>query len=321
MNFNLDIEQIKKIGIIGAGIMGHGIAQIFAQQDYQTMLYSRKEETLSGALKKIESNLERFAKHRIIPNGNIKRAVSRIQTSTELKNSVEDVDFVVEATSEDMNVKKSVFKSLDAFCPEHTILTTNTSGLSITEISSATNRPEKVVGTHFWNPPYLVPLVEVTKGNSTSDEAFQITYELMERIGKAPVKVLKDIPGFIGNRIQHAMYREIFSLLDQKIATPEDIDKTVTLSFGGRLSVLGPLAIADLNGVDLFYEVQKYLLRKIEHSPEPVGLLRDMVERGNLGTKVGKGFYSWDKKKIEEVTERRDTGLMNVFAPYLKHTA
>jgi len=318
---NMDFRDIKKVGVVGAGIMGHGIAQVFAQHGYQVALVSRSEKTLSEALEMIRLNLIRFVEHGIVQENGIEKIISRIETSTKLGEAMSEVDFVVEAVSEDLNVKRSVFQSLEAARPRHTILATNTSGLSITDIASVTEAPERVVGTHFWNPPYVVPLVEVTKSRFTSEENFETTCGLMESVGKVPVRVMKDIPGFIGNRIQHAMYREIFSLLDQKVATPEDIDKVVMLSFGGRLSILGPLTIADFNGVHLFLEVQNNLLKYIDRSTEPAAILREMVEKGEIGTKRGKGFYNWDTEKINEITAKRDEGLIRLYKPYLKGTA
>jgi 3-hydroxybutyryl-CoA dehydrogenase len=314
----MDVQEIKKVGVIGAGVMGHGIAQIFAQHGYPTILVSRREETLSEALREIRSNLTRFVEHKIISEDAIEKTISMIATSTKLEKAMVDTDFVVEAVFEDINIKRSVFKSLESVCPPNTILATNTSGLSITEIASAATKPGRIVGTHFWNPPYIMPLVEVTKGDFTSLETFETTYKMMERVGKVPVKILKDIPGFIGNRIQHAMYREIFSLLDQKVATAEDIDKVVTLTFGGRLSILGPLTIADLNGVQLFLEVQNYLLKYIDRSTNPARILNEMVKKGYIGIKTGRGFYTWNKEKINEVTKKRDDNLMRLYKPYLQ---
>ena len=314
----MDVHNITKVGVVGAGIMGHGIAQIFAQHGYQVALVSRREETLSEALREIRTNLARFVEHEIIQEDASDRIISRIKTTTRLEEAMSDVDFVVEAVIEDMDVKRTVFQSLDSACPRHAILASNTSGLSITEIASATKRPERVVGTHFWNPPHIMPLVEVIRGDSTSEGTVQATCELMERVGKIPAKVMKDIPGFIGNRIQHAMYREIFSLLDQKVATAEDIDKVVKLTFGGRLSILGPLTIADFNGVDLFLQVQGHLLKYIDRSMEPAATLKEMVEKGYRGIKAGKGFYSWSKEKTEEAIAKRDDGLIRLFKPYLE---
>lgn len=313
----MNVRDVSKVGVVGAGVMGHGIAQIFAQHGYLVALVSRREETLSEALGRIRSNLDRLVVHGIIREDTIDGIISRIETTTRLEQAMSDVDFVVEAVFEDSNLKKAVFQSLEAACPSHAILATNTSGLSITEIASATRRPERVVGTHFWNPPHIIPLVEVTKGNSTSEETFQVTCELMERVGKVSARVMKDIPGFIGNRIQNAMYREIFSLLDQKVAAVEDIDKVVRLTFGGRLSILGPLTIADLNGADIFLQVQSYLLKYIDRSTEPAGILKEMVKRGDIGIKSGRGFYTWDSDKIDDIIAKRDDGLIRLFRPYL----
>jgi len=314
----MGVEDVKRVGVVGAGTMGHGIAQVFAQAGYPVALMSRRETTLRQALEGVKLNLMRFAEHKLVQEEEIEAILSRIESSVNLEKAMSDVDFVVEAVPEDMEAKKEVFQSLDSICPEHAILASNTSGLSITKIGSATRRPEKVVGTHFWNPPHIMPLVEVVKGASTSDETFQTTFELMERAGKVPAKVLKDIPGFIGNRIQHAMWREVFSLLDKEVATAEDIDKVVKLTFGARLPIIGPLETADLNGVDLTLKVQSYLLKYIDRSTEPAEILKKMVEKGNFGIKTGKGFYTWTKEKSEKAIARRDDKLIKLLKPYLR---
>jgi len=313
----MGVEDVKRIGVVGAGTMGHGIAQIFATAGYQVTLISRRETTLRQALEGIKLNLMRFTKHKLIQEDDIKAILSSIETSTILEEAISNVDFVIEAVPEVMEVKKEVFQSLDSICPEHAILASNTSGLSITEIGSATRRPEKVVGTHFWNPPHIIPLVEVVKGASTSEETFQTTCDLMEKAGKVPAKVLKDIPGFIGNRIQHAMWREVFSLLDQGVATAEDIDRVVKLTFGARLPIIGPLETVDLNGVDLTLKVQSYLLKYIDRSTEPAEILKKTVKNGDFGIKTGKGFYTWTKAKGEEAVARRDDELIKLLKPYL----
>jgi len=314
----MNVENVKRIGVIGAGIMGHGIAQVFAQAGYHVSLMARRRETLDKALSRIKSNINLFVEHDLVREDAADIVLSRIETTTSLKEAVSEVDFVVEAVPEVIEVKKEVFQSLDSYCADHVILATNTSSLSVTEISSATERPDKVVGTHFWNPAHLMPLVEVTKGDYTSDETVEFACRLLEKVGKVPAKVLKDIPGGIGNRIQVAMWREALSLLDQGVASVEDIDNAVRLTFGARLPFMGPFLTADLNGVDLILNVHKYLYQFLYNSTEPPKILKEKVKRGEFGIKTGRGFYSWTKGSAEKAIAERDRNLINAFRPFLK---
>jgi len=315
----MDVENISRISVIGAGIMGRGIAQIFAQSGYNVSLMARRKETLNQALKQIRSNLNLFVKHNLIRKDAIEDVLSRIETYISLEDAVKEADFVIEAVPEDINVKKEVFQLLDTYCADHVILATNTSSLSVTEISLATKRPDRVVGTHFWNPAHLMPLVEVTKGDYTSEETMDITSKLMKKVGKVPARVLKDIPGGIGNRIQVAMWREALWLLDQGVASVEDIDNIVKLTFGARLPFMGPFLTADLNGVDLILRVHKKLYRHLYSSVEPPKILKEKVERGEFGIKTGKGFYSWTKETIERAIADRNENLIKIFRPYLEN--
>lgn len=306
------------MSIIGAGIMGHGIAQVFAQAGCAVSLNARREETLRQALDRIRLNLRFFAEHGLVRDDAADLVLSRIRTSTDLREAVSQADFVLEAIPEVLDAKRELFSHLDSYCAEDVILATNTSSLSITEISLAAGRPDRVVGAHFWNPAHLMPLVEVTKGERTSEETMDAACELMTRIGKVPARVLKDIPGGIGNRIQVAMWREAISLLDQGVASAEDIDNAVMLTFGARLPFMGPFLTADLNGVDLILNVHSYLYRFLYSAREPARVLREKVEKGEFGVKTGKGFYTWTKESIEKTRARRDEGLINAFRPLLE---
>lgn len=314
----MHVESIRKVSVVGAGTMGHGIAQVFAQAGYRVSLMARREETLNRALEQIRSNVNLFMKYKLVKEDAANVILSRIETSVNLRDAVSDADFVVEAVPEVVEVKKEVFRFLDSYCAERIILATNTSSLSINEIGLATKRPDKVVGTHFWNPAHLMPLVEVTKGERTSQETLEVACQLMAKVDKVPAKVLKDIPGGIGNRIQVAMWREALSLLDQGVASVEDIDKAVMLTFGARLPFMGPFMTADLNGVDLILNVHKYLYKYLYSSTEPARVLKEKVERGEFGVKTCKGFYAWTGEAIERAIARRDEGLINAFRPFLE---
>lgn len=314
----MDLESIKNVSVVGAGIMGHGIAQVFAQAGYRVSLMARREETLRRSLDQIRSNVELFVQHKLVKEGAADIILSRITTFTNLKEAVSDADFVIEAVPEVLDTKREVFQALDAYCPEEVVLATNTSSLRITDISLATKRPYRVVGAHFWNPAHLMPLVEVTKGEYTSWETLNLTCQLLEMVGKVSAKVLKDIPGGIGNRIQVAMWREAISLLDQGVASAEDIDNAVMLTFGARLPFMGPFLTADMNGVDLILNVHSYLYKYLYNSTEPARVLKEKVEKGEFGIKSGRGFYTWTKEGIAKAIAKRDECLINVFRPYLE---
>ncbi len=206
---------------------------------------------------------------------------------------------MVEAVSEKPDLKRGLFRELDSLCPPQTILATNTSVISITEIAQDTVNNERVVGTHFWNPPYLIPLVEVIPGRNSSSWALERTFDLLSSVGKYPVRVKKDVPGFVGNRLQHALWREAISIVEQGIADAETVDEVVKKGFGIRLPVLGPLENADMIGLDLTLQIHDYILKHIEDSPEPSPLLKEKVGKGELGFANGKGFKAWTPWEIE----------------------
>jgi 3-hydroxybutyryl-CoA dehydrogenase len=222
------------------------------------------------------------------------------------------VDVVIEAVSENLKVKQLVFAELERFTSREAILCTNTSGIRIGRISENLQFRDRVVGTHFWNPPHIVPCVEVIKSEFTSEEAFQTIADLMKKAGKEPVRVLKDIPGFLGNRLQNALFREALSLCQKGVADPEDIDRVVKYGFGSRLPFIGPFETMDLAGHDLGYEVQKYLFPELCSDSKPMNVLKRMVHDDTLGVKTRKGFYEWNDAKIKNVMNRRDVGLLEL---------
>jgi len=288
------------ITVIGAGLMGHGIAQLFAEKGYPVTLMDIKEELLVNALKNIRSNLVMMADNNIGTHKDIDKIISRIQSVTDMKGALSGADFVVEAVSENLDIKQDLFRKLDAMCRRKTILATNTSVISITEIASKSIFRERIVGTHFWNPPYLIPLVEVVRGNDTADETMEKTFSLLHAVGKHPVRVNKDVPGFVGNRLQHALWREAISIVEKGIADEETVDECIRFGFGLRLPVLGPLENADMVGTDLTLAIHEYILKHLENSPAPSPLLKMMVEDVDLGFKTGKGFMKWPEEKIKE---------------------
>jgi 3-hydroxybutyryl-CoA dehydrogenase len=229
-----------------------------------------------------------------------------------MKEALMNTDFMIEAATENMDLKKQIFMEASKFSPENAILATNTSGLPIVDIAGVTNRPGRVVGIHFWNPPYLLRAVEVVKGTSTTDETVKVAYDILKKVGKKPVVVKRDIPGQIGIRILYAMLREAMSLVEKGVASPEDIDTVVKEALGTRLPVVGVLELADLSGVDLVLMVSKRLFKDLDNSPEPSKLLTDMVANGRTGIKSSEGFYSWTPQSIASIVKKRDEHLLRI---------
>ncbi len=288
-----------RIAIIGAGLMGHGIAQIFAVHGFSVSLLDVNDEVLAKATENVRANLTLLAKNGIGKKEDIEGAVRRIKTTRDLKEAVSGARFVVEAVAEQLELKQKLFQEMDEICSEDTILATNTSVISITEIAARAKNRKRIVGTHFWNPPYLIPLVEVVPGDDTSPQTVDLTYDLLKSVGKHPVKVKKDVPGFVGNRLQHALWREAISIVDQGIADAATVDEVIRNSFGIRLPVLGPLETADMVGLDLTLQIHNYILKYIERSTEPAPILKQKVEKGELGFKTGRGFQEWDQESIQ----------------------
>jgi 3-hydroxybutyryl-CoA dehydrogenase len=306
------MSKINDIAVIGAGLMGHGIAQIFAANGYQVSLFDLEEPILSKALEGIRSNLTLMAGKGIGHTDDIEQILSRIRTTVDLQDAVAGVQFVVEAVIEDLGVKQQLFQKIDGLCPPESILTTNTSVISITEIAQNAQNRERILGTHFWNPPYLVPLVEVVRGQDTADKTMDTTYELLKSVGKHPVRVKKDVPGFVGNRLQHALWREAISIVEKGIADPAMVDECVKFGFGLRLPVLGPLENADMVGLDLTLAIHDYILKHLEDSPESSELLRQKVEKSELGFKTGKGFQEWPEKRADDLRKNLLNYLLEV---------
>ncbi len=306
------MSGIKNITVIGAGLMGHGISQVFAKEGYPVTLMDLSQDLLSSALENIRSNLTVMADNNIGKHDDIETVISRIKITTDMKEATAGTDFVVEAVSENLDLKQNVFRKLDTLCQRDTILATNTSVISITEIASRSTFRDRMVGTHFWNPPYLIPLVEVVRGDDTSEETMDKTFSLLQAVGKHPVRVNKDVPGFVANRLQHALWREAISIVEKGIADAATVDECVKFGFGLRLPVLAPMENADMVGTDLTLAIHDYILKHLESSPEPSPLLRKLVNEGKLGFKSGRGFQEWPDEKAEESRKRLQKYLLGV---------
>ena len=304
-------EEIKNMALLGAGMIGNGLALHFALAGYQISLYSRTQPTLDKAIESTRSNLSMLLQAPA-DSGEIQKIIGRITTTTDMAKAVANAPIVIESIAEDLKLKQEVFKQLDEICPRETVLATNTSVISINEIAAKSKNRDRIIGAHFWFPPYLIPLVEVVKGKDTSDEVMELTYQFMKKAGKHPIKCLKDVPGFVANRLQHALWREAISLVENGIADAATVDEAVKNSFGIRLAVLGPIENADMAGLDLILAIHNTVLKDLEASPNPSPLLKKKVEKGELGFKSGKGFYEkWTPEDMKRVRENLVKYLMD----------
>ncbi|MFB5196279.1 3-hydroxyacyl-CoA dehydrogenase family protein [Neobacillus sp. KR4-4] len=298
--------MIKKIAVLGAGTMGHGIAEAFAMYGYDVNLYDTDENRLKDALKEIEEELEMLVQANLIESQSVGLTIERITLLTDLKKAVADRNYVIEAVPEILELKQNLFKQLDEYCPSHTIFASNTSSLPLTgmmELISA-KRKEQMIVNHWYNPGHLMPLVELSYFGNMPDHLFKEVEELYQSIKKQTVKVLQDIPGLIANRIQQGIAREVFSLIEMGAATPEDIDKALKFGPAFRYATTGQLEIADLGGLDIWCTVGDNLLKVMDNSQHANEMLRQKVAEGKLGMKSGEGFFDYKKDELSEVKKR-----------------
>ncbi|NTF98448.1 3-hydroxyacyl-CoA dehydrogenase family protein [Rhizobium rhizogenes] len=275
----------KKIAVIGAGLMGHGIAQVFAVAGHSVAVFDAHQPALDTLRSRIAKNLFDLG----LPDG----AQDLVTGHAMLARAVIDADVVVEAAPEKLELKRSIFADLVRLSPKHTTLASNTSVIPITDIAAGLETGERILGTHWWNPPFLVPLVEVVGTANTDPHTVAEMIDLLASVGKTPVHVKKDVPGFVGNRLQHALWREAIAIVAEGIADAETVDIVVKSSFGRRLAVLGPLENADLVGTDLTLDIHNVVLEHLNRDPGPSPYLQKLVEDGRLGMKSGEGFRAW----------------------------
>lgn len=281
--------DIKKVCVVGAGTMGNGIAQVVAQSGYETAMVDVKQEFLDRAMGTIQGSLARLVKKETMEQSEADKVIARIKPTTDMKEAAQDADYVIEAVFEKTEVKQPVLKQLDEICPERTILATNTSSIPISLLSSAVNRPEKLIGMHFFNPVPVMKLIEVVRSLTTSDETVAVSLDFGKSLGKEPV-VVKDSPGFVANRIANVAANEALKILEDGLASAQDIDKICKLAFNWPM---GFLEMIDLVGADVVLDLAETIYDQTgweRYKAAPI--LRRMVESGYVGRKAGKGFYT-----------------------------
>ena len=305
--------MIKKIAVVGSGTMGHGIAESFAMHGYDVNLYDIDNARLNEAIEEIREELELLAEEEFIEPHVIEAALQRIKTFTDLKKSVADRDYVIEAVPEDLDLKQRLFQELDGYSQRHAILASNTSSLKLNDMIArlGDERKQRVMVNHWYNPAHLMPIVELSFFGNMPESIYVEVEQLYAGIRKQTVKVLKDVPGLVANRIQQGVAREAFSIIEQGIAAPEDVDKALKFGPAFRYATTGQLEVADFGGLDIWCIVGDNLLKVMDNSQSANNLLRQKVKEGKLGIKTGEGFYKYRKEEIPEIRKKFMKKLIN----------
>ena len=300
--------------VVGAGLMGHGIAHVLAQRADSVTMYDISQEALELADARIRDTLECLVEYGIFDQHEADSIAGRIDGTTDLAEAVEGASVVVEASPEDMDLKRRLFTDLELLVSSDAVLASNSSGMSVGDMTGHLAHQERVVGSHFFLPAQAIPLVEVSRGPRTSDETMDRTIELWRSCGKQPIRIEKDVNGYVANRLQAALVREATSLVAEGVASAEDIDLAVQTSFGLRFMVSGPLEQRDLGGLDLHVALARGLWPHLSKSDGPFPPVVEMVERGDLGLKSGRGFFDWSGRDPEEVRRERTTQMIEVMS-------
>jgi len=295
--------MIRNISVVGAGTMGHGIANVFAMAGYPVKLYESFDQVRESVMAKIKEELEVLVSENYMEKEMVEDTLKNITLFSSLEEAVKDADFVIEAVPENLQLKQELFAQLDNFCPEHTLFASNTSSLPLHEMMKhlPKARQSKTMVCHWYNPAHLIPIAELSYFGNMEETAFQAVYDLHVKAGKKPVKVLKDIPGLIANRLLHALAREAFHLMEIGAASPEDIDNALKYGPGFRSATTGILEVADMGGLDIWCAVEDNLFKELCNGTSASGKMREKVANGNLGIKTGAGFYAYPEETRDAV--------------------
>ncbi len=304
--------EIKKIVIAGAGTMGYSMAQIFAQFHYQVVVYDLNNQALETAQRHIKENVDILIKEKEITKQQGQTLIGYLSYTTN-KDCFKDCDLVIESIIENVDIKKAFYQEISQIVSSNCILATNTSGISINELASAINKPQRFIGMHWFNPSHLILLIEIIKGDQTSDEVAQVIYQLSLKIHKKPVIVQKDVLGFAANRLQFAVLREALDLVEKGVISKEGIDDVMKYGLGFRYACLGPLEVADFGGLDTFYHISSYLMQDLCDSHDVPTILKQHFDNNEYGVKSQKGFYDYQNGKDLEAIANRDDKLLKLY--------
>ena len=307
-----DRQQIKQAVVIGSGQMGPGIAYTLASAGCNVSIYARTRQSVERGVHAFHSAVEILAEADCISAGEASGIRGKITGTTQLETAVGSADLVIESISENLELKQKLFAHVEHACSTEAILTSNTSGLPATLIAGLLNHKDRFAVTHFWNPPHLMPLVEIVKGAETSQQTLNTLASILKKAGKSPVVVRKDTPGQLGNRLFHALLREAIYIVQEGIASVEDVDTAIKNGFGRRFPVYGALEHQDVAGLETVYAIQKYMCKALCNETSPARFLEDKVVGGDLGVTSGRGFYDWTKRDIQTVRQKRDAFLVEL---------
>jgi 3-hydroxybutyryl-CoA dehydrogenase len=302
--------EIERLAVIGCGTMGHTIALNAAWFGIQVKMYGIDQKDVQNGLLAVKAKLKTLFEKDLIMQNQQDQILEKITGTDSLSEAVSGATFIIECIPENLALKNDLFVKLDEMCNEGVILATNTSGLSPSLIGLNLKHPQRTLATHFWNPAHLIPLVEVLRSKFTNDHTFKRAIDLLKFMNKKPIEVKKEVPGMVGNRLQFALFREAQFLLEQGIASKEDIDAAVTYGIGRRLPVTGPLLSADMGGLDVFASISDYLFKDLSNADQSSGKLRDLIAQGHFGQKNGEGYYSWNEKFTAEMNYKREEQLI-----------
>ena len=304
-------KMINQVAIAGAGVMGSAIAQYFAQKGLSVLLY----DIMPASLEKVHTNIEQN-QQLLIERGDLTAeaalaARQRVRTTAKLEDFA-NADLVIEAIIEKMDIKQKFFQQLETICSKDTIIASNTSSLSVKEMCRDMQYKDRFIGANWWTPAHIIPLIEIVRGEDTSDATAQTLYDFFESVGKKPIIINREIKGFVGNRIQFAIMREAMSIVENGYATPEDVDRVLNYGLGVRYAVLGPFRTADFGGVDTFYHISDHLFSDLSNRTDANDMIRKLYEENKLGIKTGEGFYSYTPESIQEGLRSRDEQLLDI---------
>ena len=304
-------EDVNRIAVVGAGLMGHGIALEFALAGYEVHLNSRNETSLRKGTQSIRDSLDRLVSLKKISRRQSDAAVKCIVTTASLERAVNDVEVVIESVYEDLALKQQIFKDLEGLCSPQVVLASNTSSFMLRELAASSRLKDRIIVAHFINPPFLVPLVEIVRSTETSDKTVEVMYDLLRKIGKCPILLKQEAPGFVTGRLQAALLREALWLVENGVASPQDVDLAIKTSIGQRWAVAGVFEVLELAGWDLMLAITSALFPHLSSS-KSAPLLQRLVDQGDLGVKSGKGMYEWNAESAESLRLRIAEALARI---------